>query len=105
MWRGWKTGGGLGYAYGHALSSSYSSVESVRYRPGYGVGSYDARWDGVAMKREEDEMSVSFSVREEDEEGAEEVEEELKGGAKRGWPSERWWDGMRWRWIWRLNVD
>ena len=34
-----------GYAYGQALSSSYSSTGSVRYSPGYGagVGSYGAR--------------------------------------------------------------
>ena len=59
-----------GYAYGHALSPSYSSTGSVGYSPGYGVGSYGARRGagGVAMKREEDELSVSFSVREEDEE-------------------------------------
>ena len=87
-----------GYAYGHALSSSYSSTGSIGYSPGYGVGSYGARrGSGVAMKREEDEMSVSFSVREEDEEEEEaeaEAEEQGKGGAKRGWSSERRWDGM-----------
>ena len=47
---------------------------------GIGVGSYGARRGGVAMKREEDGMNVSFSVREEDEEeeaGAE-AEEEVK---------------------------
>jgi hypothetical protein len=32
-----------GCAYGHALSSSYSSTGSVWYSPGYGVGSYGAR--------------------------------------------------------------
>ena len=67
------------------------------YSPGHGVGSYGARRGGVAMKREEDKMSVSFSVREEDEEEEEEAkaeaEEEFKGGAKRGWSSERR-DGM-----------
>ena len=48
-----------GYAYGHTLSSSYSSTGSVGYSPGYGAGSYGARrGSGVAMKREEDEMSV-----------------------------------------------
>jgi len=58
-----------GYAYGHALSSSYSSAGGVGYSPDYGVdvGSYGARPDSVAMKREEGEMSLSFSVREEDE--------------------------------------
>jgi len=86
----------VGHAYGHALSSSYSSTGSVGYSPGYGAGSYGARRGGVAMKREEDEMSVSFSVREEDEEEeeAEAEAEEGKGGAKRGWSSERRWDGM-----------
>ena len=67
-----------GYAYGHALSSSYSSTGSVESSPGYGIGSYGARRGGVAMKREEDEMSVSFSFREEDEE-----EEEGGGGSGR----------------------
>ena len=48
-----------GYAYGHTLSSSYSSTGSVGYSPGYGAGSYGARrGSGVAMKREEEEMSV-----------------------------------------------
>ena len=39
---------------------------------------------------------MSFSVREEDEEEEDAgVEaEEKKGGAKRGWSSERKWDGM-----------
>jgi hypothetical protein len=49
------------------------------------------------MKREEDEMSVSFGVHEEDEEEEEaEAEEEAagSGGVKRGWSSERRWDGM-----------
>jgi hypothetical protein len=64
------------------------------------IGSHGARrGGGVAMKREEDEMSVSFSVREEDEQEeeaaeAEVAEDEAKGRAKRGWPSERRWDGM-----------
>ena len=57
---------------------------------GYGVGSYGARWGGVAMKKEEDEMGVSFSVRKEEEE---EAEEEGVRGAKTGWWSARG-DGM-----------
>jgi len=62
----------------------------VGYSPGYGVdvGSYG----GAVMMREEDEAGVSFSVREEEE--AETGEEEEKGGAKRGWSSERW-DGLQ----------
>ena len=53
-----------GCAYVHTLSSGYSSTESVGYSPGYGVGvaSYGARrgrgGEGVAMKREEDEITV-----------------------------------------------
>jgi hypothetical protein len=86
----------VGYAYGHALSSPYSSTKSVGYNLGYG-----ARRDagGVGMKREEDERSVSFSVREEEEEAEEEAEEEEdeeeKGDAKRRCSSERRWDGDR----------
>ena len=63
---------------------------SVGYGPGYGVGfePYGAKRDGVAMKREEGEMSGSFSVRKEDlkeeAEEAVEAEEEGNGGAKRG---------------------
>ena len=41
------------------------------------------------MQRQEDEMSVSFSVREDNEEA-----EEEKGGAERRWSSERRWDGV-----------
>ena len=41
-----------GYAYGHALSSSFPSTGIVGYSTGYGVGvgSYGARRGGVAMK-------------------------------------------------------
>jgi hypothetical protein len=95
--RGNTPSAAAGYGYGYA-PSSLSSTGSVGYSPGYG-GSYGARRGvGVAMKREEDEMSVSFSVREEDEEEEEEAEaeaeEEAMGGVKRGWSSERRWDGM-----------
>ena len=45
-----------GYAYGHTLSSPYSSTGSVGYSPGYG-----ASWSGVAMKREEDETGVCLA--------------------------------------------
>ena len=87
-----------GCAYVHTLSSGYSSTESVGYSPGYGVGvaSYGARrgGEGVAMKREEDEITVSFH--EEDEEVVEAVEAEpeeevvrKEGGQPRGGRSER----------------
>jgi hypothetical protein len=46
------------------------------------------------MKREADDMSVSFNVRREDEEEEGKAEEEEKGGAKRGWSTERRRDGM-----------
>jgi len=78
-----------GYAYGHALRSSYSSTGSVGYSPGYGIGSYGARRSGMEMKREEDEMTVSFSVREEDEGG----DGSESGRRRKGW----WWSGER-RW-------
>ena len=64
-----------GYAYGHALSSSYSSTGCS---PGYGVGSYGARGYGVAMKREEKEMR-SFSVREDEEEAEGVIERDEVG--------------------------
>ena len=74
------------------------------YSPGYGVGvgSCGARrgTGGVAMKREEDEISVSFSVRRMNrwwwwwwwQKLKKPKEEEKGGGAKRGWLSERRWD-------------
>ena len=71
------------------------------YIPGYmrSIGSYGPRWGvgGVAMKREEDEMRVSFSVPEEEEEEEAEAEKEGArgaGGVKRGWSRERWDLGM-----------
>lgn len=54
---------------------------------GAGHPRYTGRW-GASMKREDDEMSVGFSVREEDEDG---VEEDM---VVKGKESEPAWDGM-----------
>ena len=58
------------------------------------------------MKREE-EMSVSFSVREEEEVEEAEAEEEARGsrGAKRWWSSEKRWDGDGGRYGYGLNFS
>jgi len=42
----------VGHAYGHALSSSYSSTGSVDHSPGYGVRSYgETGWCGDEERR------------------------------------------------------
>ena len=66
------------------------------YSLGYGVESYGANGGSVAMKKEENEMALSFSVREDKEAEAEEEE----SGAKRGWSSTRG-DGMEMQ----VNMD
>ena len=85
-----------GYAYRYTPSSSYLSTGGVGYSLGYGVESYGANGGGVAMKKEENEMALSFSVREDKEAEAEEEE----SGVKRGWSSTRG-DGMEMQ----VNMD
>ena len=60
---------------------------------GLGLTVRDGWWRRDEEREEGEEMSVSFSVREEDEQQEAEAEEEENGGAKRGWPNERRWDG------------
>ncbi|KAF8154752.1 hypothetical protein B0H34DRAFT_860568 [Crassisporium funariophilum] len=80
-------GGSRGYtmAYPPSLSSGTHSHTSSTTAAGYGSYGTSARKNRFLMKREEDDMSVGFSVREEDEEEPFEQEEE-KGKPK--------WDGM-----------
>jgi hypothetical protein len=65
---------------------------------GAGVGSYGARRGGVPTKREDDEMNVSFSLREEDEEEEAEAEAEAEEGRCKERAVEREEEGCRWRW-------
>ena len=62
---------------------------------GYGVSKYPGRYGhagrGAVWKREDDEMSVGFSVREEDEDG---VGEESGGNSGEKEAEEPEWDGM-----------
>lgn len=73
-----------------ASPDSPSSDEPAEIDDGVGAyPRYTGRW-GMGLKREDDEMSLGFSMREEDEDGVEE-DMVLRKKAKE---SEEVWDGM-----------
>ncbi|KAF9531426.1 hypothetical protein CPB83DRAFT_833554 [Crepidotus variabilis] len=85
---GYTTTGYQSAAAGYAPSNPYGS---------YGSGSFGTRrmhGPGALMKREDDEMSVGFSVKEEDENVEEEEEEEADDSIHLKKVNERRWDGM-----------